>query len=111
MYYGEWEKKEDVLNDFRVSEQEVEGCEILFAYYTYEDYDGRAFVLFEKEGKLFEVNGSHCSCYVLEDQWEPEETLTSALLHRMVEGRSIVSDKVANDALLRVISEYLSRGK
>lgn len=47
---------------------------ILYADYTYEYYYGDAYVLgFDKEqNKFFEVHGSHCSCYGLEDQWEPE---------------------------------------
>lgn len=59
------------------------GAEILLASYTYEDYSGDAFVLYRKYGKLYEVNGSHCSCYGLEDQWEPEETTVDALNHRL----------------------------
>lgn len=47
---------------------------ILYADYTYEDYSGDAYVLgYDKEKEMFfEVHGSHCSCYELEDQWEPE---------------------------------------
>lgn len=47
---------------------------ILYAEYTYEDYSGDAYVLgFDKEkNQFFEVHGSHCSCYGLEDQCEPE---------------------------------------
>lgn len=47
---------------------------ILYADYTYENYSGDAYVLgFDKEqNKFFEVHGSHCSCYGLEGQWEPE---------------------------------------
>lgn len=45
---------------------------ILLAFYEYEDYEGDAYVLFEQQGQLFEVHGSHCSCYGLENQWEPE---------------------------------------
>jgi hypothetical protein len=56
--------------------------EVLIAIYTYEDYWGSAFVLFERDGKLYEVNGSHCSCYGLETQWEPEETSWPALRMR-----------------------------
>ncbi len=63
------------------------GFEILLASYVYHDYDGCAFVLARKEGKLYEVNASHCSCYGLEDQWVPEETTSLALRHRMKEGR------------------------
>lgn len=47
---------------------------ILYADYTYEDYSGDAYVLgydFDKQ-QWFEVHGSHCSCYGLEDQWDEE---------------------------------------
>lgn len=36
-------------------------------------YDGSAYVLFEKNNKLFEVYGGHCSCFGLEGQFNPEE--------------------------------------
>lgn len=60
--------------------------EVLLASYTYEDYEGDAFVLFRKGDKLYEVSGGHCSCYGLEGQWEPEETNVESLLHRVKEG-------------------------
>lgn len=56
--------------------------EILYAGYEYQDYSGSAFVLYERDGKLYEVNGSHCSCYGLEGQWRPEETSWAALAMR-----------------------------
>ena len=65
---------------------EFQGIDVLFASYEYEDYQGDAFVLFRKDGKLYEVNGGHCSCYGLEGQWEPEETTIEALEHRLKEG-------------------------
>ena len=45
--------------------------EILLAWYGSGGYDGTAFVLCRDRitGCLFEVNGSHCSCYGLEGQW------------------------------------------
>jgi len=67
--------------------KEWEDINILFASYGCESYEGDAFVLFEREGKLFEVNGSHCSCFGLEQQFVPEETTLEALRHRLVEGR------------------------
>lgn len=60
--------------------------ELLLATYTYEDYSGDAFVLFQRDGKLYEVHGSHCSCNGLEDQWEPEQTTWEALALRPREG-------------------------
>lgn len=62
-------------------------CKILFAYYCYQDYSGEAFVLVEQDGKLYEVNGSHCSCNGLEGQWDLEATSVEALAHRLTEGR------------------------
>lgn len=59
---------------------------IHIAYYEQADYEGYAFVLFEQEGRLFEVNASHCSCYGLEEQWEPEETTVESLQHRLDKG-------------------------
>ena len=69
-------------NPFKVADDFPTEDEILFAYYVDENYSGDAFVLFEKNGKLFEVHGSHCSCYGLEDQWHPEETSWEALAIR-----------------------------
>lgn len=56
--------------------------EILYASYGGGFYDGNALVLFERDGKLYEAHGSHCSCYGLEGQWAPEETSWAALAMR-----------------------------
>lgn len=53
--------------------------EIVIACYNQQSYDGDAFVLYRRDGRLYEVNGSHCSCYGLEGQWKPEETTAAAL--------------------------------
>ncbi|MGM1023504.1 MAG: hypothetical protein ACQEXV_23960 [Bacillota bacterium] len=101
---SEWADVEDILDSFRV--EASEDIEILFAYYTYADYTGKAFVLFRKDGKLFEINGSHCSCYGLEDQWDPEETNVEVLCHRLTVGsmgRSYDNDNLYADELLALI--------
>lgn len=56
--------------------------QFLVARYDQEYYEGQAFVLFRKDGKLYEVHGSHCSCNGLEDCWEPEETNWKTLAMR-----------------------------
>ena len=66
-----WEDKKVRMND---AIKRYEDINVLFASYGEDNYSGDAFVLFERDGKLFEVNGSHCSCYGLEGQFEPEET-------------------------------------
>lgn len=82
MFLSDWsESKLDGLkSDFQIDDV---GGDVLFAAYTYEDYSGDAFVLFSRDGKLFEVNGGHCSCYGLEGQWDPEETTKEALMKRL----------------------------
>lgn len=102
IYLHEWKdsKFEGMCNDFDSdrwygyrenptpahAKPEFQGIEILLASYEYAGYEGSAFVLFRKDGKLYEVNGGHCSCYGLEGQWEPEETTIEALEHRLKEG-------------------------
>lgn len=76
-----------VKADFEIGDDALVGVEILLASYTYESYSGEAFVLFSRDGKLWEVNGSHCSCYGLEGQWEPEETSVESIERRISTGR------------------------
>lgn len=59
---------------------------ILFASYGHANYEGRAWVLFEQNGELFEINASHCSCYGLEGQWSPEKVVLQELYNRVEKG-------------------------
>lgn len=68
VFLGEFNCAEDVFSNFQIN---GEGINILFAWYDTPPYEGYAYVLFEKDGVLYEVQGSHCSCYGLENQWEP----------------------------------------
>lgn len=89
MFLNDWEgcDKTTLAKDFAISETDLDGCEILLASYgEMYGWDGQAFVLFRKNGKLFEVTASHCSCFGLEDQWEPEETTRDDLQHRLSKG-------------------------
>ncbi len=88
-YFGNFPDRERVADDFFPSYEGVPvpedfptDEEILFASYGGGGYDGDAHVLYERDGKLYEVHGSHCSCYGLEGQWEPEETSLDALAMR-----------------------------
>jgi hypothetical protein len=82
MFLGNFSNREDVITDFKAPVDALEGAKILLAWYGPGDYCGDAFVLFRKDGKLFEAHGSHCSCYGLEGQWAPEETSKAALEKR-----------------------------
>lgn len=80
-YIGDFKDKMSVMQEFSNGWNQVDidilnafkGVHILLAYYLSENYSGTAYVVFEKRGKLYEVEGSHCSCYGLEGQWEPAE--------------------------------------
>ena len=89
MYFENFKEREDVFHQFNLDDI-GENFEILFA--VYEDdgcYGGRAFVLYQdkQSGELYEVHGSHCSCYGLEEQWEPESTTKEAILYRIKNGQ------------------------
>lgn len=104
IYKGIFEKKEDVQHEFCVDN--LEGCNILFAWYGNGSYDGSAFVLFERDGQLYEVNGGHCSCYGLEEQWDPELTTVEALEYRIREG-GLGNDTYTDDGVFEVELLYV----
>lgn len=84
IYFGIFNSKDDVCSEFNIVLDEK--IIILYAEYKICDYDGDAFVLFQKNGKLYEVNASHCSCSGIEGEWEPEQTSKEALKHYLKEG-------------------------
>lgn len=89
IYFEDFMNKEDIEEYFEIKLPKK--IKILFAYYTDDEYSGyekEAFILFEENSKLYEVNGHHCSCYGLEGQWEPEETTKESLLHRIEKGNN-----------------------
>jgi hypothetical protein len=76
------EKSKQLLNDF----------EVLIAYESVGSWgcDSSSFFLLKNknDGKLFEINGSHCSCYGFEGQLKLEETSLEALKFRVKNGKS-----------------------
>ena len=76
MFKENFDDAENVFHEFAVTDaQKAQVKHIIFATYGIDGYEGDAHVVFEgTDGKYYEVNGSHCSYYGLEDQWEPEET-------------------------------------
>lgn len=104
IYLNDWSSIDGLKADFKIANADLEGVEILVASYTYEYYSGSAYVLFSREGKLFEVHGSHCSCYDLEGQWEPEEADREAILHRLTKGTWGEADRI-KDHVIAALSE------
>jgi hypothetical protein len=82
VYFDCFTGVEDVIEQFSAPADALDNAEVFYANYTTPAYEGYATVVFEKEGVLYEVNGSHCSCYGLEGQWEPEVTSWEAIAMR-----------------------------
>lgn len=117
--FGAWEELKDIGNGFTdsylgQSEKDLadaitatlEAADFVLAYYDYECYEGTAYVLYLKDGVWYEVDGSHCSCYGLEGQWEPQETNVEALKLRLATG-SFDYDKNRDQLCKMHIKEYL----
>jgi hypothetical protein len=92
-----------VLNSVDLKDEEV-----LFASYGGGDYDGDAFVVFVRDGKLYEVHGSHCSCNGLEGQWSPEETSVAALEMRVRNAGSYMANDHGEEAFEAIIKNVIS---
>lgn len=93
----------EVEFDWRLNDGDLAGCDIIYHNYDRSDWQGRAFTLYRKDDVLYEVNGSHCSCYNLEGQWDPEKTSYDAILFRINKGDFRGVDK---EDLKRALGEY-----
>ena len=91
-----WEEKKVIMAE---KIKEYESVNILFASYGCANYSGDAFVLFEKEGKLFEVMG-------LERQFDPEETTIEALAFRLSEG-TLGKDDYSDNEFAEELKQFL----
>lgn len=79
MFHEDFESIEHLKKQYEITDQDLEGVEILYAVYRIGSYDGQSIVLLKKNDKLFIIDASHCSCYGLETQWCPIETCEGAL--------------------------------
>ena len=121
MFIGDWSSKEEMISEFEgiYSDKDktaetmllpkYQDINILLACYTTGSYDGQAFVLYEKDGQLYEVNAGHCSCYGLEDQWDPEITTPEALHKRFFEGYQSSDEDELREKLKPILEAYNAR--
>jgi hypothetical protein len=79
MKYIGFENLNDIKEQFRSNCNEIKDEEILFASYGSQSWDGDAIILIKRNGKLYTVEGGHCSCRGLENQWDMIETTKDAL--------------------------------
>lgn len=84
-YYGEFTSRADVVACYTEAEVPQE-YEIVYAWHSDPDYEESLTVVFVRDGKLYEVHDSHCSCNGWNDEGDlwtrPEETSIPALLLR-----------------------------
>ncbi len=73
MFHEDFKDIEHLKEEFRITDDDLQGVEILFAVYRTGAYDGESIVLFKKDERLYLVDAGHCSCYGLEGQWDPVE--------------------------------------
>ncbi|MCK5615726.1 hypothetical protein KAR91_78410 [Candidatus Pacearchaeota archaeon] len=107
--YNDLTGREAMKGDFEINNEHLRGAKILLASYGQGGYEGEAFVLFERDGKLYEVNASHCSCYGLEGQWDEEETDIEVLRHRLKNGemgKDSYCDNEFADELSKVLADF-----
>lgn len=104
--YNGFGSKEELAGSFSVSLASLKNSNIIYANYETMDYDGYAFVLYEENGHFYEVNGSHCSCYGLEGQWEPEETNLEVLQHRIEKGNLRKNLNGYDKEILEILRSY-----
>lgn len=109
LYLGRWSNSRDVCSDFNVSPDKLKGRRVFVACYEYEDYSGSAWVLYAKGKTLYEVHGSHCSCFGLEEQWTPEDTTIEALAHRVKHGDLDARTAGNGRRVLRAVKRYLAK--
>lgn len=90
MYYGEFNCWEDVSSQFSINETDQDKV-VLFAAYDVPNYEGYAMVIYIQNGKFYIVEGSHCSCYGLENEWTPDEMPLEALLRMADSGLGMLN--------------------
>jgi hypothetical protein len=106
-YLGSFEDWQDVRRQFsdasyyhksegNLQIDPVEEPDHVYAYYDREGYEGTAKVAYyiAAENKFYTVYGTHCSCYGLEGQWEPEPydpDIFAAMIDRLPDSNRLTS--------------------
>lgn len=66
--------REDVASEFDIDKSILQDVEFLICYMSVGSWgcDSSSFYIGKRGNQVFEVNGSHCSCYGFEGQWDEE---------------------------------------
>ena len=90
--YTQEQVKEHLINEYTANCELVQDLEVLIAYESVGSWgcdSSSFFLLKDKEGKLYEVHGSHCSCFGFEDQFTLQESSIEALKFRVDRAESV----------------------
>lgn len=80
VYQGYFESWKDVVVNFGGPLGMKEPAKVYLAAYNCENYDGHAEVVWRQGHKYYFLEGSHCSCFGLEETgWDPEEFKTKKI--------------------------------
>lgn len=108
IYNGNFANWSDVQNEFLMDMAEPD--RVYYASYDTPAYEGYANVIYRNGNTLYWVYGSHCSCYGLEDQWEPEAYEAPDLLAALRKGSAWQFDsygKSVKEELIAQLEEYI----
>lgn len=87
---SEAEVKAHLVREYEANSDVVNELEIVIGYESVGSWgcdSSSFFLLKDKAGKLYEVHGSHCSCYGFEGQFNLEETAVEVLKFRVNESK------------------------
>ena len=89
---SEKEIKDRVAEEYETDRKALDKISFLIAYESVSSWgcDSASYFLVRDKltGALFDVRGSHCSCYGFEDQWELETVELAALKARAKKGET-----------------------
>lgn len=101
---------DEYYNHKEESSKKLDGMSVILAYESVagsREYAESFFLLKRNsDGVLFEVHGSHCSCYGFEGQLDLEETNSDALRYRAINGHLLGGfDEFEKDE--EIIKDYI----
>ena len=109
-YYNHEDKSDTNELYKEESSKKLDGMSVILAYESVADSGeyAESFFLLKRnyDGALFEVHGSHCSCYGFEGQLDLEETIPAALKYRAINGHLLGGfDEFEKDE--EIIKDYI----
>jgi len=86
LFLGDYSKSsyedvvQDIIYNYQIERMIIDEYQIIIAILNNYGYEEDSYFLLEKNGRLYENFGSHCSCYGFENQFNPEETQIEYLM-------------------------------